>query len=384
MKYQFIFYICDRMKYFILAGEASGDMHGSNLIRSITAKDTHATVYCWGGNAMQKTPAQFLKHYSEYSVMGFAEVLLKLNKIKQTLDECKATLLRLKPDVVILIDFPGFNLRMAEFCHAQGIKVIYYISPKVWAWKKSRVKKMEKYVNLLLIIFPFEQEFFSKYSVPYNYVGNPLLDAVHTFEKNTHFYTDSKLDHRPIIALLPGSRMQEIKRMMPVMQEITHLFPDYQFVIAGAPAISENVYKPYLSVNCRMVSGQTYQLLAHAHAAIVCSGTATLETALFNVPQVCGYKANTLSYFIARMLVNIKFISLVNLCMNRKVITELIQYDWNVSRVYDELKKILDSASAERKQMITDYRELKTLLGDTGASDRSADAIIQFLSADTH
>ncbi|MFN5920111.1 MAG: lipid-A-disaccharide synthase [Bacteroidota bacterium] len=372
------------MKYFILAGEASGDMHGSNLIRSIAAKDTHATVYCWGGDAMQKTGAQFLKHYSEYSVMGFVEVLLKLNKIKQALDECKETLLRLKPDVVVLIDFPGFNLRIAEFCHSHNIKVVYYISPKVWAWKQSRVKKMEKYVNLLLLIFPFERDFFSKYAVPHRYVGNPLLDALHTFEKNTHFYTDNKLDHRPIIALMPGSRMQEIKRMMPVMQEITHFFPEYEFVIAGAPAIPDKVYTPYLSANCRMVSGQTYQLLAHAHAAIVCSGTATLETALFNVPQVCGYKANALSYYIAKMLVNIKFISLVNLCMNRKVITELIQYDWSVSRVYDELKKILESDSAERKQMLSDYTELRTLLGENGASDRSSDAIMQFLSADTH
>jgi lipid-A-disaccharide synthase len=371
------------MKYFIISGEASGDLHGANLIKQILRKDSASKVYCWGGNAMQQSGANFLKHYNEYSVMGFVEVLLNVKKIKQAINQCKQDILNHKPDVVILIDFPGFNLRIAEFCKKHHIKVVYYIAPKVWAWKESRVKKLELYVDLLLIIFPFERDYFSKFKINYEYVGNPLLDEIATFRKNPNFRLENQLDARPIIALLPGSRKQEIKRMMPVMNELSRHLPAYQFVVAGAPAVSTDYYNKYLVDECKLITNQTYQLLAHAHAAIVCSGTATLETALFNVPQVCGYRANTLSYFIAKMLVKIKYISLVNLCMNKSVITELIQFDWNFGRVHDELKRVLDE-STERMQMLNNYALLKEALGGSGASDKSADAITRLISADKH
>lgn len=363
------------MKYFIIAGEASGDLHGSNLIKAIKQQDSSAIFQFWGGDAMAAEAKGLLKHYKEVAIMGFVEVVMNLRTIFSNIDTCKKQIDAFNPDVVVLIDYPGFNLRIAEYCKGKHIKTAYYISPKVWAWKENRAKKLERFVDKLLLIFPFEVDYFKKWNVNAAFVGNPLLDAVEQFVPNLRFKQKHLLDNRHIIALMPGSRKQEISKILPMMIEATESYTDYQLVIAGAPGMDPDFYKPYLNDRVSIVFNETYDLLHLSTAAVVCSGTATLETALFNVPQVCGYIANSISYAIAKRLVNIKYISLVNLNLNRTCITELIQNDFSVTKLRHELDAILPNGK-ERTRMLEDYTELRTLLGGEGASARAAKEII--------
>ena len=363
------------MKYFIIAGEASGDLHGSNLMKAILAKDPSASFQFWGGDRMAAVADGLLMHYNHHTVMGFVEVLLKLRSISANLNLCKQQIENFKPDVVVLIDYAGFNLRIAKFCKQTGFKTAFYISPKVWAWNEKRVHKLEQYVDKLLLIFPFEVDYFTKWKVDSVFVGNPLLDAISIFVPNTNFRQQNKLDQRNIIALMPGSRKQEIKRILPKMMEATQTYTSYQLVIAGAPGVDAEFYASFLNERVSIVFDQTYDLLNQSIAAVVCSGTATLETALLNIPQVCGYVGSPISYRIARLLVKIKYMSLVNLILNRDCLTELIQKELNPINLKRELDAILPGG-AQRDRMLNDYIELQTLLGGKGASNRAADVII--------
>jgi len=363
-----------KMKYFLIAGEASGDLHGANLIKAIKQKDAAALFQFWGGDLMAAQAPGLAVHYKNTSIMGLVEVLMKLRTILSNIKKCKEQILVFKPDVVVLIDYPGFNLRIAEFCKKNQIKVAYYIAPKVWAWKENRAKKLEQFVDELLLIFPFETDYFKKWKVNATYVGNPLLDEIHQFKSDEHFISKNQLSAKPIIALLPGSRKQEIEKILPLMMQIAASYKEYQFVVAGAPSIEADFYKQFLEHNSKIVFTQTYDLLSRSTAAIVCSGTATLEAALFNVPQVCGYVANAITYAIGRPFVKVKYISLVNLILDKPSITELIQKDFNLTKLQEEFEQILPHG-ARHTQLISDYNELKRILGKEGASDRAAEKI---------
>lgn len=362
------------MKYFLIAGEASGDLHGSHLIKAIKSIDNTSTFQFWGGDKMAAESDGLVVHYKDVTIMGFVEVLMNLRTISNNLKLCKQQILEFKPDVVVCIDYPGFNLRIAEFCKKHQIRVVYYIAPKVWAWKENRVKKLEKFVDDLLLIFPFEVSYFKKWKVKSTYVGNPLLDELSHFKLDIQFKQKNKLDQQSIIALMPGSRKQEIKRMLPIMIEATKSYKNHQLVIAGAPGIDPTYYNQFLNDRLHIVFNQTYQLLKHSDAAIVCSGTATLETALLNVPQVCGYAGSPLSYMIAKLLVSVKYISLVNLCMEKEVIKELIQNEVNAKQLQVELDKIMPGGE-NRERMLADYNKLQTIMGGEGASVNAAKII---------
>ncbi len=363
------------MKYFIIAGEASGDLHGSNLMKAICRKDPQAEFQFWGGDKMAAVADGLLMHYNQHTVMGFVEVLLKIRSISTNLNLCKQQIEAFNPDVVVLIDYAGFNLRIAKFWKEKGGKTAFYISPKVWAWNEKRVHKLEKYVDKLLLIFPFEVDYFTKWKVDSVFVGNPLIDAIEDFVPNLSFRLENNLNERPIIALMPGSRKQEIMRNLPKMMEATDSYTSYQLVIAGAPGVSADFYAPFLNSRVSIVFNKTYDLLNQTTVAVVCSGTATLETALLNIPQVCGYIGNPISYRIARVLVKIKYMSLVNLILNRDCITELIQHELNPANLHKELDAILPGGS-KRERMLNDYAELQKMLGGKGASSRAADVII--------
>ncbi|TAE79511.1 MAG: lipid-A-disaccharide synthase [Bacteroidetes bacterium] len=362
------------MKYFIIAGEASGDLHGAHLIAAIKQQDKDASFQFWGGDLMAEQTSGLRMHYKQITIMGFVEVLLNLRTIFNNIALCKAHIEAFAPDVVVLIDYPGFNLRIAEFCKKKGIKTVYYIAPKIWAWKENRGKKLEQFVDELLIIFPFEIPYFKKWKVKTTYVGNPLIDAITNYTYNTNFLTEQGIT-KPLIALLPGSRKQEIDKILPLMLEVVSQFPEYEFIIAGAPGLTKLHYEPYLNNQVKLVFGETYNLLKQAKAAIVCSGTATLETALFNVPQVCGYVANPISYHIAKWLVNIKYISLVNLCLDKPAILELIQHDFTAERMVVALKAVLPGGP-HYPHMMADYQKLGELLGGEGASKLAAQRVV--------
>lgn len=366
------------MKYFIIAGEASGDLHGSNLIKAIQTIDNQAIFEFWGGDLMEQASKQKAnKHISELAIMGFVEVLAKLNTIRKNFTQCKAEIYKSKAEVLILIDYPGFNLKIAPYAKALNIKVFYYISPKVWAWKQSRVAQIKKYVDQLFSILPFEVAFYKRFDYPIQYVGNPLMDAIEAFREQAKSKPQAS---KKIIALLPGSRIQELRRMLPPMIQTIKHFPDYQFIIAGAPNFTEQHYKNYFkgaAIEIRF--GETYQLLSESTAALVTSGTATLETALLNVPQVVCYKAEKVSYQIAKRLVKIKFISLVNLIMDKEVVKELIQNDLNIEQIKKELSAILPGGT-KRKEMLSDYEILQQKVGIGGASDRVAQGIMDYMS----
>ena len=371
------------MKYYLVAGEASGDLHGSNLLKGLKAVDPDPQFRYWGGERMQEQGGELVRHYRDHSIMGFWEVLINLRKIRRNFRECKEDLLHWHPDVLVLIDYPGFNLRMAEFAHKNNIRVFYYISPKIWAWKESRIRKIKAYVDEMFIIFPFEQGFYRKHLFEAQYHGNPLIDAVD--EKIQHqdrfsnFVQEQGLDHRPIVAILPGSRKQEIDRNLEVMIRVIRHHSDHQFVIAGAPSIEKEYYRQYLNVdNLSFVHDKTYDLLSHSRAAIITSGTATLEAALFNVPQVVCYRANPISYYIARHFVKVPYISLVNLNMQREVVTELIQKEMNQERLEQEVSRLLYDQDYTGK-MQEDYDQLRKLLGGSGASARIARAMYERL-----
>jgi lipid-A-disaccharide synthase len=366
------------MKYYLVAGEASGDLHGANLMKALKAEDDEPIFRYFGGDKMQNEGGELVKHYADMAFMGFTEVVLNLRTIFKNLRACKDDILAWKPDVIVLIDFPGFNLKIAEFAKSNGIKVCYYISPKVWAWNQKRVLRIKKAVDHMFCILPFEVDFYKEWGMDVDYVGNPLLDEIAQFNPDLNFRTNHNLDDRPIIALLPGSRKQEIERLLPVMLSITNEYPDYNFVIAAAPTFNKTYYEQFMgNKKVNLVFNNTYNLLYQAHTAIVASGTATLETALFKVPQVVVYKGGTISIAIARMLVKIKFISLVNLIVNRKIVTELIQEDCSPSKVSAEVKFITEKEG--RSKMLADYNDLHALMGKPGASEKTAKLILKYI-----
>jgi len=369
------------MKYYIIAGEASGDVHAANLIRSIKEKDNQAVFRAWGGDRMEVQGAEIVKHYRDLAFMGFIEVLFNIRTIARNISYCKKDILSFKPDVLILVDYPGFNLRIAEFAHKQGIKVVYYISPQVWAWKKSRVYKIKKVVDKMLVILPFEEAFYAKYGVQVEFVGHPLLDEIKNQKKisREEFLNKNGLKDQPIIALLPGSRKQEIGKMLKIMLKVTSDYPDYQFIIGGLPSISPDYYdKIVKDSNATVLFDQTSGLLQHAEAALVTSGTATLETALMDVPEVVCYKANLISVAIAKRIIDVKFISLVNLIMDREIVKELIQNNLTPENLSSEFGLLLNDK--EKIQLLKeDYKQLKEKLGKEGASERAADIILNIL-----
>ncbi|MBK8415304.1 MAG: lipid-A-disaccharide synthase [Bacteroidetes bacterium] len=374
------------MKYYVIAGEASGDLHASNLIKHLKNKDAGFTCRAWGGDLMKEQGVDLVKHYRDLAFMGFIEVVANLRTILRNIDFCKKDILAYKPDVLILVDYPGFNLRIADFAAKNGIHVIYYISPQIWAWKQSRIHQIKRNVNRMIVILPFEKDFYRKHDFNVDFVGHPLLDAISNRARNENansFKSLNKLSDKPIIALLPGSRKQEIKTMLPLMLSVRNQFPDYQFVIGAAPSLEESFYKDITgNSDISIVFGQTYPLLENAYAALVTSGTATLETALFGVPEVVCYKGSLISYHIARQLIKIKYISLVNLIMDREVVTELIQDDLNPARIKEELTRItLDETG--RNRMLQDYESLKQKLGGTGASERAANLIWSDISGES-
>lgn len=374
------------MKYYIIAGEASGDLHGSNLIKELKQLDEAANIRCWGGDKMQQSGGELVKHYRELAFMGFAEVLMNLRTILRNISFCKKDVLSFKPDVLLLIDYPGFNLRIARWAKKQGIKVIYYISPQVWAWKESRVKMMKQCIDKMLVILPFEKEYYkNKWNWDVEYVGHPLAEEIerHLTDRQAGKVQGKRfsISNKWIVALLPGSRKQEILKKLPVMLEVSKSFPDYQFIVAKAPGVDEGFYnelmKPYSNVS--YVGNQTYDLLMQAKAALVTSGTATLETALFAVPEVVCYKGSWLSYQIGRRLVKVKYISLVNLIMDRLVVKELIQHDLTVENLRNELDDLLNN-DQRKKQLEEDYAKLKKILGaGSNASAIAAKHIVQLL-----
>lgn len=365
------------MKYYLVAGEASGDLHGANLMKALKQEDAAADFRYFGGDKMQAEGGELVKHYADMAFMGFTEVIMNLRTIFKNLKACKTDLLAYQPDVLILIDFPGFNLKIAEFAKSKGIKVCYYISPKVWAWNQKRVLKIKRIVNHMFCILPFEVAFYKEWGMKVDYVGNPLLDEISQFLPNKTFKAEHQLSEKPIIALLPGSRKQEIERLLPVMLSVVADFKECQFVIAAAPTFNAAYYQQFIGFkDVKLVFNQTYDLLTNAEAAIVASGTATLETALFKVPQVVVYKGGTISIAIARLLVKIRFISLVNLIVDRKIVTELIQEDCTREKVAAELNLITKGEG--RQQMLSDYEDLHQLMGKSGASEKTAKLIIEY------
>ena len=361
------------MKYYIIAGEASGDLHGSNLIREIQKLDGAAKVRCWGGDKMEATGATLVKHYRELAFMGFAEVVKNLPAIFKNFKFCKEDITAYLPDVIIFVDYPGFNLRMTKWAKQNNYKTVFYISPQVWAWKESRVKAIIKYVDEMIVILPFEKEFYEKWKYAVNYVGHPLVKVVDDYKAEHPLLR--KNDN--VIALLPGSRLQEIKTKLPIMLEATKNFPDHEFVIAKAPSIDDAIYLSFLKdyPNVRTVVNSTYSILLQSAAALVTSGTATLETALFNVPEVVCYKAGNISYEIGRRLIKLKYISLVNLIMDKEVVKELIQNELTPENITHELKLILDDPQ-KKIQIQNDYRQLKELLSKGGDASLNAAKII--------
>ncbi|WP_308992923.1 lipid-A-disaccharide synthase [Mariniflexile litorale] len=370
------------MKYYIIAGEASGDLHASNLMKALLNEDVHANFRFWGGDLMQAVGGTLVKHYKERAFMGFAEVIMNLSAIFKDIALCKNDIEAFKPDVIIFIDNSGFNLRIAKWAKQNGFKTNYYISPQVWASRAGRVKAIKRDIDAMYVILPFVEDFYKKHNYKVTFVGHPLIDAIanRTQIDIYKFKAESGLSDKPIIALLPGSRKQEIKNMLSVMLSVVDNFPNYQFVIAGAPSQDFSFYEPFMmSNNIKFISNKTYDLLSISYAALVTSGTATLETALFKVPQVVCYKGSIISYQIAKRIVTLKFISLVNLIMDKEVVTELIQNDFNKKRLKKELEKILDEK--ERSKIFIDYYELEKALGGKGASEKTAKLIYKSIKA---
>lgn len=370
------------MKYYIIAGEASGDLHGSNLIKGLKKSDSEAHFRVWGGDLMQQAGGELVRHYKETAVMGFVEVLMHASKIKKNFDLCKKDLVEYNPDVLILIDYPGFNFRMAKYAKDRGIKVFYYISPKVWAWKEGRIKNLKRDVDKLFIIFPFEVEYFKKHGIEAEYNGNPLLDSTDAhpcnLESREEFILRNNLDNRPIIGLLAGSRKTEISYLLPRIKNLIHHFPDHQFILAAAPSIEPSYYQEILKdSNLKVLFGETYSVLKHSAAAVISSGTASLEAALLNTPQVVCYGGNEISYQIAKRFVKVKYISLVNLILDAPAVKELIQHDCTQENIITELKDLL--TDKRRKQVAKYYKKLRELLGGEGASEKTAKAMMTCL-----
>ena len=371
------------MKYYIIAGEASGDLHGSNLMKALQKQDVNAEFRFWGGNLMQSIDGTLVKHYKDLAFMGFLEVLLNIRTIFKNLSFCKKDISAYDPDVIIFIDYPGFNLRIAKWAKQKGFQTEYYISPQIWAWKESRIKAIKRDVDNMYVILPFEKDFYEKkHNYHVDFVGHPLIDAI--FNRNQvdefEFRAEHELSDKPIIALLPGSRKQEIKKMLTIMLSAVDDFKDYQFVIAGAPSQDKRFYERFIkNTNVTFIDNQTHDLLSVSYAALVASGTATLETALFKVPEIVCYKGSWLSFQIGKRLVkHIKFISLVNLIMDKKVVTELIQNEFNTNNLKKELNLILDEY--ERIKFFLNYYDLEKKLGGKGASEKTAELIFKSIN----
>lgn len=385
------------MKYYIIAGEASGDLHGSNLMKGIYAEDPEARIRFWGGDEMTSvwnyhTEDGLVRHYKDGAVMGFVEVLAKARKLLGNVSFCKKDILAWQPDVVILIDYPGFNFKIAEFAHKAGFKVFYYIAPKVWASREGRIRKLKAYVDKLFIVFPFEKPYFDSKGIDYIYKGNPLVDAVDGSramnETRQDFASRTGIEDKPFIAMLAGSRKGEISTMMPILASFAaqmHTIPqyaDYQFIIAGAPARSMSDYREWITDEnkeyVKILFGETQSIIHHAEAAVVNSGTASLETALFGTPQVVGYITNPITYWIAKRIVKIRFISLGNLIVNRLAFKEFIQDDCNADALAAEIRELIEN-SVRREKMLSEYADIRSLLGGTGASQAVARAMIEEL-----
>ncbi len=368
------------MKYYIISGEASGDLHSSNLMKALKKEDENYDFRFWGGDLMLEQGGYIVKHYKETAFMGVVDVVKNLKEIKRNFKLCKEDLLKYKPDLLILVDYPGFNLRMAEFAKNNNIPTHYYISPKIWAWKQSRVHKIKKFIDKMFVIFPFEIDFYKKFDYKVSYVGNPLLDAISDYKKNgiseNEFRNRHNLSQKPLIAILAGSRKQEIKHNLPVMLKLIDYFPDYQFVLAAAPSLDIEIYDRYISgTNIKIIYNKTYDVLRYSIAGIITSGTATLEAALFNLPQLVCYRGDNISYHIAKRVIKVKYISLVNLVENKEVIKEFIQNDMSVKNLKKELNDILNNKEY-RNKMLSDYVKLHETLGGTGASERTAKEMI--------
>ncbi|TWO33303.1 lipid-A-disaccharide synthase [Seonamhaeicola sediminis] len=366
------------MKYYILAGEASGDLHGSNLMKALLKEDAHANIRFWGGDLMQAVGGTLVKHYKERAFMGFIEVIMNLSKIFKLIAFCKEDIKNFNPDVVVFIDNSGFNLRIAKWAKTEGFRTNYYISPQVWASRASRVASIKRDIDAMYVILPFVKPFYEKYGYKVHFVGHPLIDAIAQRKQTdiTKFKKEHNLNNKPIIALLPGSRKQEIKKMLSVMLSLVDDFKEYQFVVGGAPSQEYSFYEQFIKTNnVKFITNKTYDLLSVSYAALVTSGTATLETALFKVPQVVCYKGSAISYHIAKRIITLKFISLVNLVMDKEVVTELIQNDFNKKQLKKEFIAILDTKN--RKRIFEDYYELEKALGGKGASQKTAKLIYQ-------
>jgi len=368
------------VKYYLISGEASGDLHGSQLIRALKAIDPDAHFRAWGGDLIKQEGVILVKHYKELSIMGFWELIPNIPKILKNIKYCKEDILKYMPDAIIYIDYPGFNLRISKWAQIQGFKNHYYISPKVWAWKENRVRQMKRSLDALYVILPFEKDFYEKnHQFPVNFVGHPLLDQLSYYQKNTAFFESYNLNpKKPVIALLPGSRIQEIQKILPVFIKVADHFKMYQFVIAGAPGVTFEKYIPFIKKsNLKVIKDHTYDLLQNSTAALVASGTATLETALFEIPQIVCYISNSLNYWIGKKLIKLKYISLVNLILNKEALTELIQDDCNVKNLIYHLKELLKKDELEK--INKDYQDLKLKLGGPGASKKTAKLIFDSL-----
>ncbi|MES2518734.1 MAG: lipid-A-disaccharide synthase [Bacteroidota bacterium] len=365
------------MKYYIIAGERSGDLHGSNLIKGIRKHDPEAQIRAWGGEMMQSAGAEIVKHYRDLAFMGFFEVVKNLPTILGFLAFCKKDIKNFQPDVIILIDYAGFNMRVAKFAKLNGFKTFYYISPKVWAWNQSRALNIKKFVDKLFVIFPFEKDFFKQYDYEVEYVGNPLFDAIADFTPAENFKKEARLGQKPIIALLPGSRKQEVEMMLSLMMSQVYEFPDYQVVIGAVSNLPKELYARWQSIfPVKIVIDDAYNLLSVADAALVTSGTATLETALFNVPQVVCYKGGWAAYQVYKRVIRVPFVSLVNLIAGREVVKELLQYDLTKENLTAELTKITLNQTT-RQEQLNGYAEIKNKLGEKGASERAGSLMVQ-------
>ncbi len=372
------------MKYYIIAGEASGDLHGSNLMKALQKQDVNAEFRFWGGDLMQRVDGTLVKHYRDLAFMGFLEVLLNIRTIFKNFSFCKRDIETYAPDVIVFIDYPGFNLRIAKWAKQNGFKTEYYISPQIWAWKENRIKAIKRDIDNMYVILPFEKDFYEKkHNYHVDFVGHPLIDAIINRKQvdEFEFRAEHELNDKPIIALLPGSRKQEIKKMLTIMLSVVSDFKDYQFVIAGAPSQDRRFYERFIkNPNVAFIDNQTHNLLSVSYAALVASGTATLETALFKVPEVVCYRGSWFSYQIGKRLVkHIKFISLVNLIMDKKVVAELIQKEFNKSQLTKELNLILDEY--ERIKFFLNYYDLEKKLGGKGASEKTAELIFKSINA---
>jgi lipid-A-disaccharide synthase len=375
----------ENMKLYIIAGEASGDLHASNLIKSLKKENQEIEFRCWGGDKMKDEGVFIVKHIKELAFMGFIEVISNIRTILKNIRFCKEDIEEFKPDALILVDYPGFNLRIAEWAKNKGIKVIYYISPQVWAWKQSRVHKIKRFVDKMFVILPFEKEFYERFDFQVEYVGHPLLDAIELYQQSARssdeFRQMNSLDSLPIIAVLPGSRKQEVSVKLPIMLKALADFPAYQFIIAGAPSLDATFYMEIIgnieaNQNVRILYNQTYDLLSASEAAIVTSGTATLETALLEIPEVVCYKGSAISYHIAKRLIKIDYISLVNLIMGKEVVKELIQQDCKPEAIRKELQQIIIGGK-KRASILENYKELKKIVGGGGASEKVAQSLLK-------